>query len=70
MRKDTMNETMYLDAERLRKDIKNDLYGAYFSAGFGAAMVTASEVDQASAQKLIKIAERLGIDLNKYLSYE
>jgi hypothetical protein len=70
MRKDTMNETMYLDAERLRKDIKNNLYGAYFGAGFGAAMLTAAEVDKASAQKLIQIAKKLGIDINKYLSYE
>ena len=47
--------TITIDIEKLRKDLMDDCYGAFFFFFFDA-----------SAEELIKIAERNGIDLREY----
>jgi hypothetical protein len=70
--KETGGEYMYnkgfssIDVEKLRKDMRDDRLGAYFSGGFGAALVESADIDRASPEKLIEVARKQGIDLRKY----
>ncbi len=57
---------MEIDIDRLREDIKQDCYGAYFGEGFGGALMESFDVEKASSQKLVEIAEERAIDLRKY----
>ena len=57
---------IYVDVEALRKDMKEECYGAYFGGGFGAALIESFEVESASAEQLIRMAQKQGIDLRKY----
>ena len=58
---------MKIDIEKLRQDMKEDCYGAYFGGGFGGALVEAFDVEKASPEELIKMAQRnRGIDLSDY----
>jgi hypothetical protein len=58
--------TITIDIDKLRKDLLQDCYGGYFAGGFGGALVEASDIEKASPEELIKIAEKKGIDLRKY----
>ena len=40
--------------------------GAFFGGGFGAALVEAGEARSASPEKLVEMAQRLGLDLSEY----
>ena len=55
-----------IDIDKLRKDLLQDCYGGYFAGGFGGALVEATDIEKASPQELIKIAENKEIDLTKY----
>ena len=57
---------MTIDAEKLRKDLKEACLGAFFGGGFGGALVEAADVERATPQELLKIAERMGVNLKKY----
>lgn len=61
---------MVIDIEKLREDMKEDCYGAYFAGGFGAALVESFDVDRASPEELIKMVEKKGIDLRRYIEDE
>lgn len=62
-----MNErTIYIDVDRLRKDMRDDDLGAYFGAGFGGGLVGAGSVDKVTPEKLVEMAQNQGIDLKKY----
>ena len=52
--------------DRLRRDLKEDLYGAYYGGGSGGAMMQAMDLDSADPQKLVELALEKGIDLRKY----
>ena len=54
-----------IDYENLRSDLE-DYYGTDMFSGAGMAMSDLEEVDRASEDKLIEIAKREKIDLNKY----
>ena len=54
-----------IDYENLRSDLEN-YYGTAMFSGEGMAMSDLEEVDRASEDKLIEIAKREKIDLNKY----
>ena len=60
---------MNIDIERLRKDLKNDCYGAFFGGGFGGAMMESFDIDKASPEELIEKAKSKGMNLNKYRLY-
>jgi hypothetical protein len=55
-----------IDTEKLRKDMRDDSLGAYFGGGFGGALNNAGEIEHASTSKLIDMAQKQGINLDKY----
>ena len=55
-----------IDIDRLRDDMRAESLGAAFGGGFGAAVMEASDVDNASSDELVKMAQRQGIDLSDY----
>ncbi len=59
---------MKIDIEKLREDMKQECYGAYFGGGFGAALMESFDVEKASPEKLIEMAKnKRGIDLDNYV---
>ncbi|SEG33230.1 hypothetical protein SAMN04487934_1165 [Eubacterium ruminantium] len=61
---------MDIDFERLREDLAEDSYGAFFGGGFGGAFVEAGDIECASDDELISIARSKGIDLEDYTIYD
>ncbi len=57
---------MYYNIEELRKDLM-DYYGTAMNSGFGMAVIDLSEVENASPEKLISIAKKIGVDLRNYI---
>ncbi len=57
---------MTIDIEKLREDLKEECYGAYFGGGFGAALMESFDIEEASPEEIIRIARENGIDLRKY----
>lgn len=55
-----------VDVQRLRETLQAECMGAYFGGGFGAALSEKDIIDRASPDKLIKIAQKKGVDLKKY----
>ena len=39
---------MTIDIEKLRKDLKQECYGAFFVSGFGGALMESFDLDRAS----------------------
>ncbi len=58
---------MEIDYDRLREDLKNETLGAFFGGGFGGALIESFDIDNASDDELISIAQQMHIDLNKYI---
>lgn len=56
-----------LDIERLREDLKSDLQGAYYVGGFGGALMESFDVDDASPDDLISMAQNEGFNLRDYI---
>lgn len=61
-----VNESNQIDIDKLRKDMREECLGAYFGGGFGAALIESFDVDNASDDELIKMAQIKGIRLNYY----
>ena len=63
-----------MDLERLKRDMLNDCYGAFYGGGFGGAMYSSFEIERAQGQTLVNMAERMGYNLMEYVieitSYE
>lgn len=59
-------ETITIDVERLRNDMREECMGAYFGGGFGAALMDSFDVDRATPEQLVQKAYDQGIDLRKY----
>lgn len=59
-------ETITIDVDRLRDDMRDECLGAYFGGGFGAALIESFDVDRATPEKLVEIAQMEGIDLRRY----
>ena len=59
-------ETITVDVDRLRDDMRRESLGACFGGGFGAAFLETADVDRAAPEKLVEMAQDRGIDLNKY----
>ena len=57
---------MTIDIDALREDMKNECYGAYFCGGFGGALMESFDIEGASPEELVQMAQRKGINLNKY----
>ena len=59
-------ETITIDVDRLRDDMRDECLGAYFGGGFGAALIESFDVDSATPEKLVEMAQNQAIDLRKY----
>ena len=57
---------MTIDIEKLREDLKQECYGAFFVGGFGGALMESFDLEKASPEELVEIAEKKGIDLRNY----
>ena len=55
-----------IDVDRLRKDMHDECMGACFGGGFGGAFIESFDVDRASPEKLVEMAQRKGTNLRKY----
>lgn len=60
------SEYITIDVDKLRQDMRNECFGAYFGGGFGAALIESFYVDRATPESLVKMAQNQGIDLRKY----
>ncbi|MCR5034078.1 MAG: hypothetical protein K6B42_01495 [Clostridia bacterium] len=57
---------MIIDVDKLRDDMLQEDLGAFFGGGFGGALMEAVDVERASDEELVEIAQRQGIDLRRY----
>ncbi len=57
---------MMIDVEQLREDLLQNCYGGFFGGGFGAALIEAAEVEKATLEELVELAQRQGINLSRY----
>lgn len=57
---------MSIDIKKLREDMKNDGYGAFYGGGFGGGIISSVEASLASESELLEKAQKQGIDLDKY----
>ena len=60
------DEMITIDVDELRDDMRNECLGAFFGGGFGGALVESFDVDRASPEELVEMAQRQGIDLRRY----
>jgi len=59
---------MTIDIDALREDMKQECYGAFFGGGFGGALMESFDIEDASPEELVRMAQRQGINLNnKYI---
>ena len=58
--------TITIDPEELRQDMLNDSRAAFYGGGFGGAMYESFEIERATPQELVEIAQRKGIDVTRY----
>lgn len=56
---------MEIDYEKLRSDL-NDYYGTAMFQEFSATMFEISAIEKAGGEELIRIATKLGFDLERY----
>lgn len=67
-RSEPMSNTIAtIDIERLREDLRSEDLGAYFGGGFGGALMEAFDIDNATSDELVKIAQDKGVDLKRYV---
>lgn len=55
-----------IDVDALREDMKQECYGAFFGAGFGGALIESFDIEDATPEELVRMAQKQGIDLRKY----
>ena len=56
-----------IDVDALRQDMLADSRGAFYGGGFGGAMMDSFEIERATPQELVNIAQRKGIDIRQYI---
>lgn len=47
-------ETITIDVDALREDMKNECLGAFFGGGFGGAVVEVGDIDRLSDEELVR----------------
>ena len=60
------DEMITIDVDELRNDLRNECLGAFFGGGFGGALVESFDVDRASPEELVEMAQRQVINLRRY----
>ena len=61
------NTIVTIDIERLREDLRSEDLGAYFGGGFAGALMEAFDIDSATPEELVQIAQDRGVDLRRYV---
>lgn len=61
-----MCDEITIDIDRLRSDMHDEGMGAFFGGGFGGALIESFDVDNASPEELVQMAQRQGINLYNY----
>ena len=56
-----------IDIQRLREDLRSEDLGAYLGGGFGGALMEAFDIDSATPEELVQIAQDKGVDLRRYV---
>lgn len=59
-----------VDIEKLRQDMLNDCYGAFYGGGYGGALFSSFEIEREGGQELVDQAERMGYNLLDYIIEE
>ena len=59
-------ETITIDVDKLRDDMKSECMGAFFGGGFGAALIEAGDIECATPRELVDMAQRQGVNLRNY----
>ena len=57
---------MDIDVDKLREDLKQECYGAFFVAGIGGALIESFDIENASDEEIIDKAKSKGIDIEDY----
>ena len=60
------DDEITIDIDKLRSDMHDKCMGAYLGGGFGGALIESFDVDNASPEELVRMAQQAGIDLYKY----
>lgn len=58
---------MVLDVDSLRNDLISYFEGVFYIGGYGAAIIDITNVESASVNELIEIANRNNFNLNDYI---
>ena len=62
-----MKTIVTIDIQRLREDLRSEDLGAYFGGSFGGALMEAFDIDSATPEELVEIAQDKGVDLQNYI---
>ena len=57
---------MTIDIIKYSDDMRANCIAAYFVGGFGGALFETFDIDRATPEELIKMAQNRGIDLRRY----
>lgn len=60
------DEYITIDVDRLRGDMRDECLDAYFGGGFGVALIESFDIDRATPEQLVEMAQSQGIDLRRY----
>ena len=55
-----------IDINKLKQDLKNYYEVAYFTLGYGAALIDSFDLDNLSDEEIINKAAENGVDLEQY----
>ena len=55
-----------IDIDKLRQYMLDNSYGAFFIGDCGGALAEAADIENASDEELVEMAERQGIDLRRF----
>ncbi len=56
-----------IDIDRLREDLRDDDLGAFYGGGFGGALMESFDIERATPEELVQVAQDRGIDLRRYM---
>ena len=57
---------MIIDIDALKKDLKNELLGAFYGGGLGGALIESFQIDKMEDEKIIELALQYGLKLENY----
>ena len=57
---------MTIDIESLKRDLKYELQGAFYGAGFGGALIESFQIDNMTDEQIKDLAKRYGITPEDY----